>query len=225
MSYIQKSDIYKEDNATDSAINILVMYYMKYYSSFLTLVWHCLCLSSLMIFYLKLIFLQRRLPHTLEGSFEFFINLLGNPLLLPTILQHSLLSLLIEYIPSSSMSSTHFRTPPGMYKHLQPFITLFIRSPDSDIRNKAYYLAQASILSTGALDQNVYEVGSWFLYLSNYDRGTSFMELGIESLDDLIYTVISFLCDAISTVGNNLFKYWGILKSYTNQLKDAKGNL
>lgn len=164
----------------------------------------------------------RRLPHTLEGSFEFFINLLGNPLLLPTILQHSLLSLLIEYIPSSSMSSTHFRTPPGMYKHLQPFITLFIRSPDSDIRNKAYYLAQASILSTGALDQNVYEVGSWFLYLSNYDRGTSFMELGIESSDDLIYTVISFLCDAISTVGNNLFKYWGILKSYTNQLKDAK---
>ncbi|XP_008458089.1 uncharacterized protein LOC103497624 isoform X3 [Cucumis melo] len=165
---------------------------------------------------------HRRLPHTLEGSFEFFINLLGNPLLLPTILQHSLLSLLIEYIPSSSVSSTHFRTPPGMYKHLQPFITLFIRSPDSDIRDKAYYLAQASILSTGALDQNVYEGGSWFLFLSNYDRGTSFMELGKESSENLIYTVISFLCDAISTVGNNLFKYWGIVKSYTDQLKGAK---
>ncbi|XP_038897462.1 uncharacterized protein LOC120085516 isoform X2 [Benincasa hispida] len=165
---------------------------------------------------------HRRLPHTLEGSFEFFISRLGNPLLLPTILQHSLLSLLIEYIPSSSMSSTYFRTPPGMYKHLQPFITLSIHSMDSDIKNKAYYLAQASILSTGALDQNVHEVGSWFLYLSNYDRGTSFMELGIESLDDLTYSVISFLCDAISTVGNNLFKYWGIMKSYTNQLKNAK---
>lgn len=112
-----------------------------------------------------------------------------------------------------------------MYKHLQPFITLFIRSPDNGIRDKAYYLAQASILSTGALDQNVYEGGSWFLFLSNYDRETSFMELGKESSENLIYTVISFLCDAISTVGNNLFKYWGIVKSYTDQLKGAKGNL
>lgn len=174
-------------------------------------------------FYPKL--LQRTMPHTLEGSFEFFINLLGNPLLLPTTLQHSLLSLLIEYIPSSSTSAMHFRTPPGMYKHLQPFISLFIHSPDSDIKDKAYYLAQASILSTGALDQNVYEVGSWFLFLSNYDRGTSLIELGMENSENLIYAVISFLCDAISTVGNNLFKYWGLVKSYINNSEGAKGNL
>ena len=169
--------------------------------------------------------MQQRLPHTLEGSFEFFISLLGNSLLLPTIVQHSLLSLLIEYVPSSSMSSTHFRTPPGMYKHLHSFMSLFIQSPDGDIKKKAYYLAQASILSTGALDQNVYEVGSWFLFLLNHDQRTSLMELETESSENLIYTVISFLCDAISTVGNNLFKYWGIVKSYISNLKDAKGNL
>lgn len=81
------------------------------------------------------------------------------------------------------------------------------------------------MLSTGALDQNVYEVGSWFLFLSNYDRETSLRDLGIESSENLIYAVISFLCDAISTVGNNLFKYWGIVESYINNLKDAKGNL
>ena len=48
--------------------------------------------------------------------------------------------------------------------------------------------------------------------------------LGLELLQSLSPVVISFLCDAISTIGNNLFKYWEIVKQNTFHLKGAKGN-
>lgn len=161
---------------------------------------------------------QRIIPTLLEGSFDFFMNLLSNPLTLQTTLLHSLVSLLIEYV-GWSPSGIPIRTPPLMYKHLHPFLNLLIFSPISDIKDQAYGLAQAAMLSTGAFDRNRHEIGSWFLFLPGFDRGTSSVDfLGLEGLQGLYQAVISFLCDAVSTAGNNLFKYWDIVKQYTCRL-------
>ena len=66
------------------------------------------------------------MPTVLEGSFDFFINLLGNSSALSTDVQQSVLSLLIEYIGWSLKSEIPIRVPALMYKHLQPFIDLLI---------------------------------------------------------------------------------------------------
>ncbi|XP_024929234.3 uncharacterized protein LOC107431767 isoform X5 [Ziziphus jujuba] len=155
------------------------------------------------------------LPTLLDGSFEFFVNLLSKPSTLQTTLQHSLLSLLIEYV-GWSPNGIPVRTPTLMYKHLHVFLNLLIFSPIRDIKGKAYGLAQAAMLSTGAFDRNCYEIGSWFLFLPGYDRRISSVGVSrMEALQGLCQVVISFLCDAVSTVGNNLFKYWDIVKQYT----------
>ncbi|PON51517.1 Nucleolar pre-ribosomal-associated protein [Parasponia andersonii] len=160
----------------------------------------------------------RIMPTVLEGSFDFLINLLTDPLALHTNLQHSILSLLIEYIGWSPSA------PTLMYKHLQSFMNLLIFSPINDIKNQAYDLAQAAMLSTGAFDRNHHEIGSWFLFLPGYDRRhSSFHIQGVEVLQSLCQVVISFLCDAISTVGNNLFKYWDVVKRHTCNLEGLKG--
>ncbi|GLT56603.1 hypothetical protein SLA2020_296340 [Shorea laevis] len=166
----------------------------------------------------------RAMPTILEGSFDFFMNLLSNPLALTRDLQLSLLSLLIEYIGWSSRSDNPIKTPPFMYKHLQPFIHLLIFSPNSDIRDQAYNLAGAAMLSTGAFDRNPHEIDAWFLFLLGYGRNKMSLEDNeLEVLQSLSPVVISFLCDAISTVGNNLFKYWDIVRNYICGLKDFKG--
>lgn len=165
------------------------------------------------------------MPTVLEGSFEFFINLLSNPLGIPTNLQCCLLSLLIEYIGFSPCSGIPTRTPSLMYKHLQPLINLLIFSPISDVKNLSYSLARAAMFSIGAFDRNVDEIGAWLLFLPGYDMGKSSVEvLELEMLQSLSPVVISFLCDAISTIGNNLFKYWEIVKHNAFHSKGAKGN-
>lgn len=112
-----------------------------------------------------------------------------------------------------------------MYKHLHPFLNLLIFSPIRDIKGQAYGLAQAAMLSTGAFDRNCYEIGSWFLFLPGYDRGISSVKVSaMEALQGLCEVVISFLCDAVSTVGNNLFKYWDIVKQYTCHFTSTEGN-
>ena len=162
------------------------------------------------------------MPTELEGLFEFLMKLLSDPLALPTNLQRSLLSLLIEYVGLSNGIPTS--PPPLMYKHLQSFINLLIFSPVNDIRDQAYDLAQAAMLSTGAFDRNHDEVGSWFLFLPGYDgRKSSFHVPRVESLQSLCQVVISFLCDAVSTMSNSLFKYWDIVRRYTLNLKVLKG--
>ena len=164
------------------------------------------------------------MPTVLEGSFEFLINLLTNPLALHTNLQRSLLSLLIEHV-GWSPTGIPVTAPPLMYKHLQSFMNLLIFSPINDIKNQAYDLAQAAMLSTGAFDRNHHEIGSWFLFLPGYDRRKSTFHIpGVEVLQSLCQVVISFLCDAISTVGNNLFKYWDMVKHQTCNLETLKGN-
>ncbi|XP_035543314.1 uncharacterized protein LOC108983821 isoform X4 [Juglans regia] len=165
----------------------------------------------------------RTAPTALEGSFDFFIGLLNNPLAMPINLQYSLLSLLTEYIGFSPSRGIPIRTPPQMYKHLQSFINLFIFSPIADIKDLSHGLAQAAMFSTGAFDKNLDEIGAWFLFLPSYDRGkSSFKVPEVELLQSLSPVVISFLCDAISTTGNNLFKHWDIVKHYTYHLKGVK---
>ncbi|KAJ7014998.1 hypothetical protein NC653_004328 [Populus alba x Populus x berolinensis] len=163
------------------------------------------------------------MPTALEGSFEFFMNLLSNPLALPNNLQGSLLSLLVEYIKRSPTSGIAIRTPSLMYKQLQTFINLLIFSPIDDIKVQAYNLARAAMSSTGAFDRNLQEIDAWFFFLPGYTAVRSSFEVqGIEVLQSLSSAVISFLCDAISTIGNNLFKYWDALRNYNHSLKEFK---
>lgn len=165
------------------------------------------------------------MPTVLEGSFEFFMNLLSSPLATQTDLQRSLLSLLVEFVGWSPSSRIPIRTPPLMYKHLLAFMNLLVFSQISDIKDQAYRLAQAAMLSTGAFDRNQHEIASWFLFLPGFDREKSSVQvLSLDVLQSLCHVVNSFLCDAISTTGNNLFKYWEIVKRYTRPLEINKGN-
>ncbi|XP_044505387.1 uncharacterized protein LOC123225472 isoform X4 [Mangifera indica] len=166
----------------------------------------------------------RLMPSVLEGSFDFFANLLSDPLAVTTSLQSSLLSLLFEYIECSPRSGLPIKAPPLMYKHLQSFINLSISSPISEIKDHAFNLAQAAMFSTGAFDKNINEISAWFLFLPGYSRNKCLTEeKGVAVLQSLSRVVVSFLCDAISTVGNSLFKYWAIIETHTNHLKNFKG--
>lgn len=162
----------------------------------------------------------RTVHNVLEGSFDFFMNFLSNPLALSAGLQRSFLSLLNEYVGWSPGSGISIRPPPLMYKHLQPFINLLILSPASDIRDLAYNLARAAMLSTGAFDRDLNEVGAWFLFLPGYSR---LLVEGVDAAQSLSSVVVSFLCDAVSTIGNNLFKYWDLVRHHVSRLKGFKG--
>ncbi|XWS10328.1 hypothetical protein CRYUN_Cryun39dG0066900 [Craigia yunnanensis] len=181
-----------------------------------------------MYFYSKLLdslkIYLRAVPTVLEGSFDFFMNILSSSSALPIDLQRSLLSLLIEYIGWSPGNGKSDRTPLLMYKHLQPFINLLILSPNCDVKNQAYILARAAMLSTGAFDRNLCEINAWFLFLPGYSNNTSSVEVqGVEVLQSLSALVVSFLGDAISTIGNNLFKHWDIVRHHISRLNGFKG--
>ncbi|XP_058204610.1 uncharacterized protein LOC131318694 isoform X1 [Rhododendron vialii] len=166
---------------------------------------------------------HRTMPAALEGSFDFFRFLPSNPLALPTILQQSLLSLLLELIEWSPKCKIPVRIPPLMYKHLQPFVKLLLYSPSRDIKDQAHILAQAAMLSTGAFDKNLREIGAWFLFLPGYKTGNIVVgDRGIEVFQNLFSVIVSFLCDAVSTVGNNLLKYWDVLRRHTCHLKGVE---
>ncbi|KAI8031787.1 Uncharacterized protein C14G10.02 [Camellia lanceoleosa] len=176
------------------------------------------------VFYSKLLdalkFYHRTMPAVLEGSFDFFKILPSNPLALPAILQQSLLSLLIEYIGCSAECKVPVRTPPLMYKHLQQFINLLIYSPIRCIKDQAHILAQAAMLSTGAFDKNPREIGVWLLFLPGTSMDNFFIgDQGIDVFQNLFSAVVCFLCDAVSTTANNLFKYWDLLRRHTYHLK------
>ncbi|KAI4306089.1 hypothetical protein L6164_029398 [Bauhinia variegata] len=181
-----------------------------------------ICLHSKLLDALR--YYRRIIPHLLDGSFEFFTGLLNNPLELPINLQASLLSLLMEYIEWYPNSEIPRRTPLTLYKHLQPFIKLLIFSSVNGIRDQAYRLSKAAMFSTCAFDKNFQEIGAWLLFLPGYHRKISSVNgFEMEVLQSLCPNVISFLCDAISTVGNNLVKHWDVLKHYLHLLKGVKG--
>ena len=166
------------------------------------------------------------MPAALEGSFDFFKVLPSNPLVLPTILQQSLLLLLLELLGWSSKRKVPVRAPSLMYKHVQPFINLMLYSPIGDIKNQARLLAHAAMLSTGAFDKSPREIDTWFLFLPGYSAENFFAgDQGTEEFQNWFSVVVAFLCDAVSTTGNNLLKYWDLLRCHTYHLKLSEGNL
>ncbi|WOL03409.1 hypothetical protein Cni_G12129 [Canna indica] len=151
---------------------------------------------------------MRITPSAFEGSFDFFKILPSNALNLPTGQLQSILSLLVESIGHSPRSSASVSAPDFMYKHLQPLTNLLIYSPCEEIRAQANLLAKVSLISTGAFDQNPSEVDAWIISLPGYNKTlrSSMDNKGADSFHSLYAVVISFLCDAVSTVGNNLYK-------------------
>ncbi|KNA12925.1 hypothetical protein SOVF_121720 [Spinacia oleracea] len=158
----------------------------------------------------------------LEASYDFLKILPSNPLKLPGILLQSLLSMLIEHLGCSQETGFSAKMLPPIYKHLQCFLSLSLHSPIEHVREQSYVLAKASMMSTGAFDHSPCEIGSWFLFLhrdvGQYDSGKCKEGKLFQSL-----SVVSFLCDAISTVGNNLVKYWDIMKCQLSEVETTKG--
>ncbi|KAF1894608.1 hypothetical protein Lal_00031428 [Lupinus albus] len=148
---------------------------------------------------------RRTMPFTLDKSIESFMDLLKNPLELTSNLQVSLLSLLMEYVEWCPDNEIPIRTPPMFYKHLQTFIKLLMFSPVNGVRDQAYRLAMAAMFSTG------------------YHRKESPINiLDVKALQSLCSIVISFLCDAVSALGNNLVRYWDILMNRVHCLEGGK---
>lgn len=163
------------------------------------------------------------MPMAMEGLFDFFKFLPNNPLTLPTILQQSLLQLLNEYVGQFSQGVSHIRTPPQMYRHLHAFIVLLTSSPLRQIKEQAYALAKAAILSTGAFDNNINEICVWFFFMPGYSANDVYVEQ-VETFQELSPVIVSFLCDAVSTTGNNLYKYMELLKHYVFDSEGGNGN-
>ncbi|OAY67542.1 Nucleolar pre-ribosomal-associated protein 1 [Ananas comosus] len=150
----------------------------------------------------------RTMPISFDGAFDFFRVIPVNPLSLPTNRQQSLFSLLVEYIGQPTGSLELGSIPESMYKHLQPLINVLLYSGLKNICNQAYILVRAAMISTGAFDQNFVEIDAWLFFLPAYKT----QKLGVDSQGggayrDLSSVVVSFLCDAVSTVGNNLYKH------------------
>ncbi|KAG8070074.1 hypothetical protein GUJ93_ZPchr0006g41040 [Zizania palustris] len=164
------------------------------------------------VFYSKLLDVLRLylrvMPSSFDGSFDFFRVIPHNPLNLSKDEQESLLSILVEY---SGQSDGHWhpeRVPESMYKHLQPLIDIMLHSQVNSIRDQAYILVKAALASSGAFDQNFAEIDAWLAFLPGYmANGWERKDLGVEASNKLSHIVITFLCDAISVVGNNLYKY------------------
>lgn len=154
------------------------------------------------------------MPNVLEGSFDVFMKFLSSSSSLPAELQRALLSFLNEYIswtPESQSEIHPTRMPPLMYKHLDVFVNLLLFSPHNEVKELAYNLALVAMSSTGAFEKNPSEIGAWFLFLPGFGtiKRPHMVQEAVQSMSSV---VISFLCDAVSTVGNNLFKHWDIIR-------------
>ena len=87
------------------------------------------------------------------------------------------LSLVIEYIGFPPSGGIPIRTPPLVYKHLQPFINLFAFSPIDDVMDLSYSLAWAAMFSTGAFDRNLDEVWAWLLFYQGKENNLKVLQL------------------------------------------------
>ncbi|KAL3830073.1 hypothetical protein ACJIZ3_018875 [Penstemon smallii] len=173
-------------------------------------------LDTLMIF-------NRTMPMAFEG-FDFFKLLPNNPLSLPTMLLQSLLYLLNEHVNQFSGDATLIRTQPQIYKHLHPVIQLLLYSPVKEIKDQAFILAKAAMLSSGAFDNNPRDICAWFFFIPGYSGDHVCVEdLEVEIFQNLSSLVVSFLCDAVATTGNNLYKYMGFLRHYIYDSEGGKG--
>ncbi|CAG7887774.1 unnamed protein product [Brassica rapa] len=165
----------------------------------------------------------RTVPNVLEGSFDVFMKFLPNQRSswLPAELQRAVLSFLNEYIswkPRSQSESVPTRMPPLMYMQLEVFVNLFLFSSDDDVKDLAYNLAVVAMSSTGAFDKNPSEIGAWFRFLQGFGNTKGPLKVQ-EAVQSTSAVVISFLYDAVRTVGKNMFKYLDIIRSSLSHLK------
>ncbi|KAG1370124.1 putative Nucleolar pre-ribosomal-associated protein 1 [Cocos nucifera] len=94
---------------------------------------------------------------------------------------------------------------------------------EKTVKSQAYVLARAAMISTGAFDQNFLEIDVWLFFLPGYNiRKYSVESQGAEMFHDLSAVVIAFLCDSVSTVGNNLYKYLDHMQKLISRLDDSK---
>ncbi|KAL0726917.1 hypothetical protein Bca4012_023010 [Brassica carinata] len=165
----------------------------------------------------------RTVPNVLEGSFDVFMKFLPSQRSswLPAELQRAVLSFLNEYIswtPRSQSESIRTRMPPHMYMQLDVFVNLFLFSSDDEVKDLAYNLALVAMSSTGAFDKNPSEIGAWFRFLQGCGKTKGPLKVQ-EAVQSTSAVVISFLYDAVRTVGKNMFKYWDIIRSSLSHLK------
>ncbi|XP_018470475.2 uncharacterized protein LOC108842147 [Raphanus sativus] len=165
----------------------------------------------------------RTVPNVLEGSFDVFMKFLPNQRSswLPAELQRAVLSFLNEYIswtPRSQSESIPTRMPQHMYMQLDVFVNLFLFSSDGEVKDLAYNLALVAMSSTGAFDKNPKEIGAWFRFLQGSGKTKGPLKVQ-EAVQSTSAVVISFLYDAVRTVGKNMFKYWDTIRSSLSHLK------
>ncbi|XP_023639916.1 uncharacterized protein LOC17890382 isoform X2 [Capsella rubella] len=168
-----------------------------------------------MFFHIKLLdalgIYVRSMPNVPDGLFSVFMKYLSSSSSLPAELQRALLSLLNEYIswrPKSQSERVPRKMPPLMCKHLDLFIKLFLFSEHDEVKVLSYNLARVSMSRTGAFDVNASEIEAWFRFLPSV--GKIKQPLKVQSISSV---VISFLCDAVTTVGNHLVTQWNIVRS------------
>ena len=162
------------------------------------------------------------MPRSFDGSYDFFKIIPPNPLDLSMDEQQSLLSLLLEYSGQSRGCLDPERAPESMYKYLQPLVYIMLHSQMKNIRDQAYILVKAAMASSGAFDHNFTEIDAWLVFLPGYESKWCVREnLRVGAPNKLSHIVIPFLCDAISVVGNNLYKY----QEHTRKLISKSGQL
>jgi len=170
--------------------------------------------------------LQRTVPLAIEGSFDFFKILPADPSSLSTYQLESLLSLLLECIQQAPGGTITARAPKFMYKHLQRIINILISSHVKGIQEQAYVLARAAMISSGAFEQNFSEVDAWLFSLTGYCmKSYTADSKGAGTTHDLPVVISSFLSDAVSTIGNNLFKYLDQMRELISRLENVNGTL
>jgi nucleolar pre-ribosomal-associated protein 1 len=166
------------------------------------------------------------MPSSFDGSFDFFRVLPPNPLDLSKEEQQSLLSLLLEYSGQSEGCWDPERVPESMYKHLQPLIYIMLHSQIKSTCDQAYILVKAAMASSGAFDLNFAEIDAWLFFLPGYEAKRCLNEnTGVGPSIRLSHIVIPFLCDAISVVGNNLYKYQEHTRKLTTKSAQFEGTI
>jgi nucleolar pre-ribosomal-associated protein 1 len=134
--------------------------------------------------------------------------------------QQSLLSLLLEYSGQSRGCLDPERAPESMYKYLKPLVYIMLHSQMKNIRDQAYILVKAAMASSGAFDHSFTEIDAWLVILPGYEAKWCVREnLRVGAPNKLSHIVIPFLCDVISVVGNNLYKY----QEHTRKLISKSG--
>jgi len=162
----------------------------------------------------------RVMPSSFDGSYDFFRIIPPNPLDLSMDEQQSLLSLLLEYSGQSGGCWNLERVPESMYKYLQPLFYIMLYSQNKNIRDQAYILVKAAMVSSGAFDQDFTEIDAWLVFLPGYVAKWCVREnRRVGAPNKLSHIVIPFLCDAVSVVGNNLYKY----QEHTRKLISKSG--